>query len=132
MSVGRYFTLKEHDSVRIDPDKNRFVQNSTGVKGSIIDFVMQFENTDKTTAIRRLLDYSGIHSELTNSRNNLNHNVNHSDHTKNKKLSLPERAAHMKNVLHTSLIHEKLIVRWSAPGLIITTYIKIPIIIACL
>lgn len=116
MSVGRYFTLKEHDSVRIDPDKNRFVQNSTGVKGSIIDFVMQFENTDKTTAIRRLLDYSGIHSELTNSRSNVNHKINRNDQTKNKKLSLPERAAHMKNVfaylINTRKIDSKVVSSW--------------------
>lgn len=44
--VGRYYTLKEHDSVRIDPELNLFVRNSTGEAGSVIDFYMCF--TDMT------------------------------------------------------------------------------------
>lgn len=40
--VGRYYTLKEHDSVRIDIEKNCFWQNSTGESGSIIDFALTF------------------------------------------------------------------------------------------
>lgn len=42
--VGRYYTLKEHDSVRIDPVKNKFYRNSApGVSGSIIDFMIEFQ-----------------------------------------------------------------------------------------
>jgi hypothetical protein len=36
-------TLKEHDSVRIDPRKNCFWRNSTEAKGSIIDFAIEFD-----------------------------------------------------------------------------------------
>lgn len=52
--IGRYYTLKEHDSVRIDPDKNIFIRNSIGVGGSIIDFVMHFESLDFKSAVRKL------------------------------------------------------------------------------
>ena len=41
--VGNYFTLLEHDSVRIDPVKNCYWQNSVSdSKGSIFDFAMNF------------------------------------------------------------------------------------------
>lgn len=52
--IGRYYTLKEHDSVRIDPEKNIFIRNSIGVGGSIIDFVMHFEGLDFKSAVRKL------------------------------------------------------------------------------
>ena len=52
--VGHYYSLKEHDSVRIDPDKNIFVQNSTGSGGSVIDFAMTFQGMDLKHAIRTL------------------------------------------------------------------------------
>ena len=52
--IGRYYTLKEHDSVRIDPVKNCFWRNSTGTRGSLIDFVMHFENKDMPDAIQSL------------------------------------------------------------------------------
>ena len=52
--VGHYYSLKEHDSVRIDPDKNIFVQNSTGAGGSVIDFAMTFQGIDLKRAIRTL------------------------------------------------------------------------------
>lgn len=52
--IGHYYSLKEHDSVRIDPDKNIFVQNSTGTGGSVIDFAMTFQGMDLKRAIRTL------------------------------------------------------------------------------
>lgn len=52
--IGHYYSLKEHDSVRIDPDKNIFVQNSTGSGGSVIDFAMTFQGMDLKHAIRTL------------------------------------------------------------------------------
>lgn len=48
--IGKYYTLKEHDSVRIDDEKNCFWRNSTfqrgtkGHAGTVIDFAMEFEN----------------------------------------------------------------------------------------
>lgn len=52
--IGHYYSLKEHDSVRIDPDKNIFVQNSTGAGGSVIDFAMTFQGMNLKRAIRTL------------------------------------------------------------------------------
>ena len=43
--VGRYYTIKGHDSVRIDPDKNCFWRNSgigQTTTGSVIDFANAF------------------------------------------------------------------------------------------
>lgn len=40
----RYYTLKEHDSVIIDPAKNCFWRNSTGQTGSVIDFALAFSS----------------------------------------------------------------------------------------
>lgn len=49
-----YWTLKEHDSVRINEQENLFYQHSAERGGSIIDFVMRFEGKDKKTAIKHL------------------------------------------------------------------------------
>lgn len=57
--IGRYYTLKEHDSVRIDVDKNCFYQNSSGKRGSVIDFSMTFENKDLKTTLADLGEYLG-------------------------------------------------------------------------
>lgn len=61
---GRYYTLKEHDSVRIDPALNCFWQNSRpghgkaiGEGGSVIDFVMAFTGTDVNGALTKLEKY---------------------------------------------------------------------------
>lgn len=64
---GRYYSLKEHDSVIIDADKNCFWRNSKfskGVKGgagSTIDFVMEFGGeSDHKKAMRKLAVMYGI------------------------------------------------------------------------
>ena len=42
VSSGKYVSLKEYDSVRIDLEKNCFWRNSNGASGSIIDFAIEF------------------------------------------------------------------------------------------
>lgn len=54
--LGAWYSLKEHDSVRIDPNKNLFIRNSTGQSGSVIDFVMTFTNCDFKKALEIILD----------------------------------------------------------------------------
>lgn len=61
---GRYYSLKEHDSVRIDPEKNCFWRNSKpghggsfGAGGSIIDFVMEFTGSGKAETLKALEKY---------------------------------------------------------------------------
>ncbi len=58
---GKYFSLKEHDSVIIDPNKNCYWRNSTpgkgnsiGKGGSIIDFAMEFGKMSMYDAISDL------------------------------------------------------------------------------
>lgn len=48
---GRFFSLKEHDSVRIYPETNTYYQFSSGTGGSPIDFLMNFANLSKKEAI---------------------------------------------------------------------------------
>lgn len=54
--IGGYYTLKEHDSVRIYPDTNSFNRFSSSVGGSTIDFVMHFGGYSAKEAIQRLKD----------------------------------------------------------------------------
>ena len=65
--IGKYYSLKEHDSVRIDPDKNCFWRNSTfrkGVKGgagSVIDFAIEINGArDAKEAIRWIAELYDI------------------------------------------------------------------------
>lgn len=52
--VGRQYSLREHDSVRIDPERNVFFRHSTGQGGSVIDFAMWIHNVDQAKAISML------------------------------------------------------------------------------
>ena len=58
---GRYLSLKEHDSVIIDTERNCFWRNSRsgrgssiGRGGSVIDFVVEFSTLDSKEATREL------------------------------------------------------------------------------
>ena len=60
---GKYFTLKEHDSVMIDPERNCFWRNSIGggygktaYGGSVIDFAKHFSGR---TMREIMVDFSG-------------------------------------------------------------------------
>lgn len=65
---GRYYSLKEHDSVMIDPDKNCYWRNSNpgngvylGQGGSVIDFAMEFASYSLEEALWNLgkrIDFS--------------------------------------------------------------------------
>lgn len=59
VKVGRWYSLKEHDSVRIDPERNIFFRNSTGEHGSIIDFAMAFTGEGLQDVMRDLKKYLG-------------------------------------------------------------------------
>ncbi len=58
VKAGRYYSLKEHDSVRIDTRKNKFWRNSVGASGSVINFAMHFENLDLAAALKRLTEFA--------------------------------------------------------------------------
>ena len=48
---GWHYTIKEHDSVRIDVDRNLFIRYSNGHRGSVIDFISEFNNQPKNEVI---------------------------------------------------------------------------------
>lgn len=52
--IGHQYTLKEHDSVRIDVENRQFFRHSNGHGGSVIDFAMEFEEIPLDTALSRL------------------------------------------------------------------------------
>ena len=55
LRVGSKYTLKEHDSVRIDPEQNLFIRYSNRQQaGSIIDFVMWVDQVSQREAICKL------------------------------------------------------------------------------
>lgn len=106
--IGRYYTLKEHDSVRIDPVKNLFVRNSTGQRGSVIDFAMAFTDKDMAGAIRELSKFCGQDEFTVRVRPQRN-----AEQEKSKELTLPKKDDNMKNVfaylIRTRRIDQKIV-----------------------
>lgn len=93
---GRYYSLKEHDSVMIDPERNCFWRNSMpgtgraiGKGGSIIDFVMELDGVDVADALKQLEQYSHLTAPP------VHHPV---QKQKSKKLELPKAAENMRRV----------------------------------
>lgn len=93
--IGTYYTLKEHDSVRIDPNKNMFIQNSTGHGGSVIDFAMLFRNIDFKEAFKELSKYI-ISYEPKNLKVKVDDKKEKPD--KKKSFVLPKKDTSFKNV----------------------------------
>lgn len=92
VKVGKYYSLKEHDSVRIDPSKNLYIQNSTGNSGSVIDFTMNFGNMDFKDSFKYLnsnFQYMKVVPGVYKAEDN-NKGV--------KEFKLPPRNQSMKNV----------------------------------
>ena len=98
MIGSKYYTLIEHDSVRIDSIKNIFYQNSTGARGSVIDFALTFTSL----SIQEVLSdfekrvYNGNTKNYDKSKFNAD-NVCESTSIK-KHLVLPRKDVNMKNV----------------------------------
>ena len=95
--VGRYYTLKGHDSVRIDPDKNCFWRNSgigQTTTGSVIDFANAFvHNEDLHESLKELTGLvSGIY-EVTNTVPSVHQKTQQT--RKSLEENLPERAKNM-------------------------------------
>ena len=93
--IGSYYTLKEHDSVRIDPRQNKFWRNATGEQGSVIDFCMAFTGRDLPGAIKELETIAGIRD--IESRPAASSSREPVAETR-KILTLPEKARTYKNV----------------------------------
>lgn len=104
VKIGSYHTLKEHDSVRIDPRKNIFFRNSTGDRGTVIDFVMAFKGVSCGEAIKLLCDEIEL-PKVYKEQNSVPQ--------KKKELILPAKARNMKNVfaylVKTRCINQKIV-----------------------
>lgn len=104
VKIGSYYTLKEHDSVRIDPRKNIFFRNSTGDRGTVIDFVMAFKDVSCGEAIKLLCDEIEL-PKVYKEQNSVPQ--------KKKELILPAKARNMKNVfaylVKTRCINQKIV-----------------------
>lgn len=104
VKIGSYYTLKEHDSVRIDPRKNIFFRNSIGDRGTVIDFVMAFKGVSCGEAIKLLCDEIEL-PKVYKEQNSVPQ--------KKKELILPAKARNMKNVfaylVKTRCINQKIV-----------------------
>lgn len=104
VKIGSYYTLKEHDSVRIDPRKNIFFRNSTGDRGTVIDFVVAFKGVSCGEAIKLLCDEIEL-PKVYKEQNSVPQ--------KKKELILPAKARNMKNVfaylVKTRCINQKIV-----------------------
>ena len=107
IKVGSYYSLKEHDSVRINPHRNVFFRNSTGEKGSTIDFVMAMRGISLGAAIKELNGNLGSLEPIEKREKN------YPDKDKPTSLQLPKKASSMKNVfaylVKTRCISQKLV-----------------------
>lgn len=101
----KYYTLKEHDSVRIDPTKNCYWRNSvnnglgrSAQGGSVIDFVSHFTGKSISEVIKDLSERIGTNNYQP--RNNYqNQSLNKSDLKKESdELVLPPKASNMRRV----------------------------------
>lgn len=105
---NRYYSLREHDSVRISIEKNCFWRNSRyqygekGAAGSIIDFAMEFCGYDRRDAIRELARMYNIQPDTAGNmraaKPPVQHRVSQPEVKAKKPLDLPPRAADDKAV----------------------------------
>lgn len=98
---GKYYSLKEHDSVMIDPEINRYWRNSEpgdggsiGQGGSVIDFVMKFEAVSLEEALRIL----GNRVDFTNYTETVFREQKKRNVPKAKSLQLPPKDKNMHKV----------------------------------
>ena len=93
VKIGNYYTLKEHDSVRINPKNNLYIQNSTGKGGTVIDFYMNFSGLSLKEALKKLSE-----GTITSSyKPYQEHNTIKAKH-EIKDLILPKADENLKNV----------------------------------
>lgn len=105
----KYYSLKEHDSVRLDLGKNCFYWNSVGKNGSVIDACVAFGNMTISDAYNHLYDMAGGREAVFDaavgnrelerlSIKQTQQNYPEQKRQENLKVDLPQRAAHMRNV----------------------------------
>ena len=100
---GRYYSLKEHDSVMIDPDKNYFWRNSQPGTGHSIgygDTVIGFAQMFSGKTMKEIItDFSGrISEDATQRTYHPRPNELQREDNKNVELELPPKNENMKRV----------------------------------
>jgi len=94
--AGRYYTLKEHDSVRIYNDRT-WCRWSDKTGGSQIDFMMVFGNCDSVReAVNQLLDFQGIRPDMVIQKEERRKQDKHEDSCK--AFELPPKAENYKRM----------------------------------
>jgi|GEM_PF-490326 len=98
--VGRYITLKEHDSVRIDPERNCFWRNSgigDNSQGSVIDFSLHFaHNGDMKETLQELSNL--VDTDNYSYVNQIEPQRPQPQKKEKKELQLPEKSENMRRV----------------------------------
>lgn len=96
---GRYYSLKEHDSIMIDVDRNVYWQNSVpgsgrciGEQGSVIDFAMRFNHMTCYEAIKEFEQIISGYYEVRKTKGQNNKQQSPGE------LILPERDINMRKV----------------------------------
>lgn len=100
--VGRYYTIKGHDSVRIDPDKNCFWRNSgigQTTTGSVIDFANAFvHDEDLHESLKELSGLVGGNLSPAKAFSTVNQRKKEEWVQKPLEENLPKRAENMHRV----------------------------------
>ena len=95
---GRYFSLKEMDSLMITPWENRWWRYSTGQHGSSIDFFMEFGNYDFVDAVIQCLEINNIILDQREERKIMQPKKAEKAEEMKKILQLPPRANNPKRL----------------------------------
>lgn len=100
---GKYYSLKEHDSVMIDPLKNVYWQNSKmgydnciGRKGTIIDFAVNFNGMSMYEAIKEFERILGIPEKRK--LQHVQEKKEESTGQKQGEIILPQKEANMRKI----------------------------------
>lgn len=97
---GNYLTSKEHDSLMIHPEKQKFWHNSQLTGGDVIDFVRYFGNVDFGGAVEQLKSIANISNDIAyiqpSAQSSLGRTVPTTLNTK--EFILPEKDNNNKNV----------------------------------
>ena len=86
---GNFYTLKEHDSLKIYPQTNSYYRFSTSSGGNPINFVREFANLDFKSAIKFLIGEQNIN--LSQNKNQTVEKV-----VEERKINLPEFSKDLK------------------------------------
>ncbi|MGL5972745.1 MAG: DUF3991 and toprim domain-containing protein [Oscillospiraceae bacterium] len=114
---GKYISLKEHDSVMIDKDKNKFNRYSNGVNGDIIDFAQEFTNMSISQCINDLKSFALIDNNYIN-KTIFKETIPKKQNDKLKeKIILPKKDINIKNI-YAYLVSSRCIDKWVVSNLI--------------